>query len=431
MHILSRAAPAVLFACAALGATTGRAAAQGAPPAPAVGVAEVRSEPVTSVSQYVGRIQAVDSVALVARVTAYLEQRLFTEGADVKKGQLLYVLEQGPFQAQVLAQQGNLAEAQANVTNASVNFQRQKALLNTPAGQKQAFDNALATARGNAGNVLTAQGNLQAAQINLAYTEIRAPVDGRITETAVNEGNVVSPTSGTLATIVTQDPMYVEFPVATRDVVTLQKKYASLGGLGAAHVHLLLTNGDTYDKDGKLDYVSPTVSTNTDTITLRATIANPERDGGDQGGVGTRQLVNGEFVTVQITDPHPVNSLVVPSSSVLSDQQGDYVFTVDAQNKAHRSNIKLGTLQGSQQVVDSGLKDGDRVIVDGVQRVHAGMRVQPEAPQAVVPDPGSAQPTQGSSSPAPASGTPKQKAAAAQNGQSAPPSAPGTTPSRQ
>ncbi len=373
MHILSRAAPAVLLACAALGATTGRAAAQGAPPAPAVGVAEVSAKPVTSTNQYVGRIQAIDSVALVARVTAFLEQRLFTEGADVKKGQLLYVLEQGPFQAQVLAQQGNLDQAQANVKNASVNFQRQKALLNTPAGQKQAFDNALATARGNAGNVLTAQGNLQAAQINLAYTEIRAPVDGRITQTAVNEGNVVSPTSGTLATIVTQDPMYVEFPVASRDVVTLQKKYAPSGGLGSAKVKLQLTNGDTYDRDGKLDYVSPTVSANTDTITLRATIANPERGGGDQGGVGTRQLVNGEFVTVLISDPHPVMSLIVPSSAVLSDQQGDYVFTVDAQNKAHRSNIKLGTLQGSQQVVDSGLKDGDHVIVDGVQRVHAGM----------------------------------------------------------
>ena len=428
MHILSRAAPAVLLACAALGATGNRAAAQGAPPAPTVGVTEVTAQPVTSLNQYVGRIQAVDSVALVARVTAYLEQRLFTEGADVKKGQLLYVLEQGPFQAQVLAQQGNLAEAQANVTNASVNFQRQKALLNTPAGQKQAFDNALATARGNAGNVLTAQGNLQAAQINLAYTEIRAPVDGRITQTAVNEGNVVSPTSGTLATIVTQDPMYVEFPVATRDVVTLQKKYDAQGGLGSAKVHLVLTNGDTYDRDGKLDYVAPTVSTTTDTITLRATIANPERGGGDQGGVGSRQLVNGEFVTVQITDPHPVMSLIVPSAAVLSDQQGDYVFTVDAQNKAHRTNVKLGSLNGSQQVVSDGLKEGDHVIVDGVQRVHAGMQVQPAAPQPVVPDPGSQAP---SSQPASASGTPAEKSTAAQNGQASPTPAPATTPNRQ
>ncbi|WP_428377698.1 efflux RND transporter periplasmic adaptor subunit [Lichenicoccus sp.] len=428
MHILSRAAPAVLLACAALGATGDRAVAQGAPPAPAVGVTEVRSQPVTSVSQFIGRIQAVDSVALVARVTAFLERRLFTEGADVKKGDLLYVLEQGPFQAQVLAQQGALAQAQANIRYASLSLQRQQALLHTPAGQQSNLDNAVATAKGNAGAVLTAQGNLQSAQINLAYTEIRAPVDGRITETAVNEGNVVSPTSGTLATIVTQDPMYVEFPVATRDVVTLQKKYAALGGLGAARVHVMLTNGDTYDKAGKLDYVSPTVAANTDTIPLRATIANPERGGGDQGGVGSRQLVNGEFVTVQITDPHPVMSMIVPSAAVLSDQQGNYVFTLDAQNKAQRSNVKLGPLNGAQQVVESGLREGDRVIVDGVQRVHAGLQVQPEAPQAVVADPSEAPPASG---PAKGQAAPAEKSGAAQNGNAAPPATPGTTPNRQ
>ena len=427
MKSLIRTGAVVLVACAVAGASPGAATAQQPSKGPpVVGVGEVHSQPVTSTSQYVGRVQAIDSVALVARVTAFLDQRLFVEGADVKKGQLLYVLEQGPFQAQVLAQQGNLAEAQANVTNAGVNFQRQKALLNTPAGQKQAFDNALATARGNAGNVLTAQGNLQAAQINLGYTEIRSPVDGRITATTVNQGNVVSPTSGTLATIVTQDPMYVSFPVATRDVVTLQKKYASSGGLGSAKIGLQLTNGDSYDQTGKLDYVSPTVAANTDTITLRATVPNPERDGGDKGGVSTRLLVNGAFVTVLISDPHPVNSLVVPRAAVLSDQQGDYVFVLDAQNHAQRANIKLGDTIEANQVVTSGLTEGQRIIVDGVQRVHAGAEVKPAAPEPVVTgsDAGQGGTQAGSSS---ATG----KAAAAQNGNGAPSPAPGTTPSRQ
>ena len=427
MQSLIRTGTVILAACAAAGLSGGDVRAQkpAAPPPPVVGVTTVHMQPVTATNQYIGRVQAIDSVALVARVTAFLEQRLFTEGADVKKGQLLYVLEQGPFQAQVLAQQGNLSEAQANVTNASVNFQRQKALLNTPAGQKQAFDNALATARGNAGNVLTAQGNLQAAQINLAYTEIRSPVDGRITATAVNQGNVVSPTSGTLATIVTQDPMYVVFPVASRDVVTLQKKYANVGGLGAAKIGLQLTNGDNYDQTGKLDYVSPTVSANTDTISLRATIANPERDGGDQGGVSTRELVNGAFVTVQISDPHPVNSLVIPRAAVLSDQQGDYVFVLDAQNHAQRANIKLGETIEAEQVVDSGLKEGQRVVVDGVQRVHAGAVVSPAAPEAVA---GSTPVQGGQAQGGPNAGAGK---AAAQNGNGAPTQAPGTTPSRQ
>jgi membrane fusion protein, multidrug efflux system len=389
MQSLIRTGTVLLVACAVAGAPRGHAIAQGAPGGPpVVGVTEVHSRPVTTTSQYIGRVRAVDSVALVARVTAFLEQRLFTEGAEVKKGQLLYLLEQGPFQAQVLAQQGNLAQAQANVVNSSVNFERQKTLLHTPAGQQQAYDNALATARGNAGAVLTAQGNLQAAQINLAYTEIRAPIDGRITQTAVNQGNVVSPTSGTLATIVSQDPMYIEFPVASRDVVSLQKKYAPAGGLAAARIGLQLTNGDNYDQNGTLDYVSPQVSTSTDTVTLRAKVPNPERGGGDNGGVSTRELRDGAFVTVLISDPHPVNSMIIPRAAVLSDQQGDFVYVLDAQNRAQRANVKLGETQEADQVVLSGLKDGDRIVVDGLQRVHLGGPVTPAAPQAGVTDPG-------------------------------------------
>ena len=425
MQTFIRAGTLLLAACA-VAAVPGRASAQGAPGGPPlVGVAQVHTRPVTSTGEYIGRIQAIDRVALIARVTAYLEQRLFTEGADVKKGQLLYVLEQGPFQAQVLAQQGNLAGAQANVVNASVNFQRQKTLLNTPAGQKQAFDNALATQRGNAGAVLTAQGNLQVAQINLAYTEIRAPIDGRITETVVNQGNVVSPTSGTLATIVSQDPMYVEFPVASRDVVSLQKKYASVGGLGAAKVGLQLTNGDSYDQTGRLDYVAPTVSANTDTITLRATVPNPERDGGDQGGVSTRQLVDGAFVTVLISDPHPVTEMVIARSAVLSDQQGDYVYKLDANNVAQRANVKLGETIEADQVIQSGLAVGDHVVVDGVQRVHAGAPVRPAAPEAAVGG-GDAPGKQPAAPSAPAAGQ-----AAASSGSGAPAQTSGTTPTRQ
>ncbi len=373
------------------GAGMALAAPPPAPPPPAVGVAAVHSQPVTTSAQYIGRIQAIDRVALIARVTAYLDKRLFDEGAEVKKGDLLYVLEQGPFQAQLLAQQGALAQAQANVVNARVNFQRQAELLRTPAGQKQAYDNAAETAQSGAANVLTAQGNLQSAQIQLGYTEIRAPVDGRITSTAVNEGNVVSPTSGTLATIVTQDPMYVVFPAATRDVLGLQKKYQDTGGLGQAAVKLTLGDGSQYDHDGHLDYVSPTVANQTDTITLRATIANPKRGQGGGNGLTSRELVDGEFVTVTVQDPHPVQHLVIPRAAVLSDQQGDYAFTVDAQHHARRVNLRLGDIIGTDSVVLSGLTEGEGVIVDGLQRVRDGGLVSPTTPQPVVADPDVAQ----------------------------------------
>ena len=395
-RVAHRSAPLCLAALLSAGGIVGvsivtEAAppAAGAPPPPPVGVEPVRMQAVTSSAEYIGRIAAIDRVALVARVTAYLDKRLFDEGSEVKKGDLLYVLEQGPFQAEVLAQQGALAQAQSTVVNARINFQRQAELLRTPAGQKQAYDNAQASAQGGAANVLTAQGNLQSAQIQLGYTEIRAPVDGRISATSVNQGNVVSPSSGTLATIVTQDPMYVTFPVATRDLLTLQKKYAAVGGLGQAAIKLTLSDGTPYDQVGKLDYVSPTVATQTDTITLRATVANPKRGAASSSdGVTTRELVDGEFATVTIQDPHPVQQMVIPRAAVLSDQQGNYVFSPDAQNKVIRADLKLGETVGTDVVVLSGLRQGEQVVVDGIQRLHAGETVTPSAPQPVVADPG-------------------------------------------
>lgn len=382
-----------LAAAALLSGATAFAAPPGGPGGPpAVGVQPVGHQAVTASSDYIGRIQAIDRVALVPRVTAYLDKRLFDEGAEVKKGDLLYVLEQAPFQAAVLAQQGALEQAQSTVANAGINFARQKALLSTPAGQKQSYDNALASARGGAAAVISAQANLQTAQIQLGYTEIRAPVDGRISATAVNEGNVVSPSTGTLATIVTQDPMYVTFPAASRDVLSMQKKYQDVGGLSAAAIKLTLGDGTSYDQAAKLDYVAPTVSENTDTITLRATVANPKRGSvttaQSNDGVSTRQLVDGEFVTVTVADPHPVDRLVIPRAAVLSDQEGDYVFLLAAGDTAKRADLKLGETVGANAVVLSGLKDGDQVIVDGIQKLHDGAKVSPGAPQRVVPDPG-------------------------------------------
>ena len=347
---------------------------------PAVGTETVHRRPVVQVSEYVGRVQAVDSVALVARVTGYLEQRMFTEGSEVTKGQLLYVIEQPPYQAQVEADQGTLAQAQANAAFADAQFKRQANLLRTPAGQQSNYDQTLATQRADQAAVLSAQANLKTAAINLDYTEIRAPVDGRITATSVNPGNVVGPGSGTLATIVTQDPMYVVFPVAERDVAALTRRYAGAGGLAAAHVGIRLSDGKTYDRQGRLDYLSPTVSNSTDTITLRATVANPVRNAGAASGTGDRALVSGQFVTALIEAPQPISLVTIPQSAVLSDQQGSYVFTVGAGDVAHRTDIHTGEQEGTDVAVLSGLDDGATIIVDGIQRVRDGGKVSPGAP---------------------------------------------------
>src|SRR5215472_17760223 len=244
------------------------AQAQPASGPPAVGVVRAERQQITQTDEFIGRIQSIGRVALVARVSAYLEKRLFVEGSEVNKGDLLYLLEQPPFQAQVDADKATVAQLEAQHTFAEQQLARSQFLLKTPAGQQQTVDQDISNERSLAAQVASAKAQLDIAEINLGYTEIRAPINGRISATEVTEGNVVSPTSGTLATLVSQDPMYVLFPVSMRTALDLRTRYAAKGGYNAVLIKLRLQDGRIYQHDGKLDYVSPTVAENTDTVTL-------------------------------------------------------------------------------------------------------------------------------------------------------------------
>jgi membrane fusion protein, multidrug efflux system len=344
---------------------------------PAVGVVHVQKSPITETSEFVGRIEATDRVALVARVTAFLDQRLFTEGSEVKKGDLLYMLEQAPFQADLAAKAATVQQTQAQLANATLAFNRVSSLLKTPAGQQSAVDDARATMLSDAAQVQNAEALQRQSQINLDYTEIRAPIGGKIGRTTVTIGNVVSPSSGVLATIVSQDPMYVVFPVALRTALDLRDRYAKEGGFSAVVIKLRLANGHIYSQTGKLNFFDNTVSQTTDTITLRGSVANPPLNDGTFGGAPVRELTDGEFVTVLLEGVEPIEVLTVPRAAVLSDQQGDYVYTVDAQNKVQQARIQLGQSTPTTASVLSGLTEGAMVIVDGVQRVRPGIVVSP------------------------------------------------------
>jgi membrane fusion protein (multidrug efflux system) len=261
--------------------------------------------------------------------------------------------------------------------------------LRTPAGQQSNVDSALASERALAAQIAGAQAQLKTAQINLGYTEIRAPIDGRITSTAVTEGNVVSPTSGTLANLVSQDPMYVIFPISTRAGLDLRARYANSGGFSAVVIRLRLQTGEIYGQEGKLDYASPTVAENTDTITLRGVIPNPVFPGMQAGQPGSRELSDGEFVSVLLEGVQPITVLGVPRAAVLSDQQGDYVYVVDDQGKAQIRRIQLGQSTPTTAVVTNGLTEGELIISEGLQRVRPGEAVSagpatppPSTPQA-------------------------------------------------
>ena len=354
------------------------AKAQPAPAGPpAVGVVRVARQEITQSNEFVGRIQSIGRVSLVARVSAFLEKREFVEGQEVKKDDLLYLLEQPPYQAQVDFNKANVAQLEAQHTFAQQQLARAEYLLKTPAGQQQNVDQTISNERSLAAQVASAKAQLETAQINLGYTEIRAPIDGKISATDVTEGNVVSPSSGTLATLVSQDPMYVIFPVAQRTALQLRDRYVPEGGFQAVVIRVRLPNGKIYEQVGHLDYISPTVDQNTDTITLRGVIPNPLIASAKDGTPPIRQLTDKEFVTVLLEGVQPVSVLGIPRSAVLTDQQGDYVYVVDGQNRAEVRRIHLGQSTPQTAIVTSGLNEGELVISEGVQRVRPGEVVSP------------------------------------------------------
>lgn len=346
-------------------------------PPPSVGVVHATKQAVTETSEYIGRIQAIGRVALTARVTAFLDKQLFAEGTEVKESDLLYTLERAPFEAAVQQQEAAVAQFSALLANANIQLQRAQSLIGTPAGQRSNVDDATATQRSQAAQLLAAQAQLKQAQINLAYTEIHAPIAGKISRTAVTVGNVVSPSSGVLAVIVSQDPIYVLFPVPVRAEMELEKRYFDKGGLKAVVLKLRLPDGSMYDQEGKIDYVDPTVAQTTDTLLMRGEIANPPLRPVVEGQPVDRRLIDGEFVTVTVAGIEPIMALGIPRSAVLSDQQGDYVYVVDAQNHVTQQRIELGQSTPTVAVVTSGLQDGETVVVDGLQRVRPGIVVAP------------------------------------------------------
>jgi membrane fusion protein, multidrug efflux system len=366
---------ALLFCSAGFAARAQMQGAAGGPP-PAVGVARAEPHAITETQEFVGRVQATQRVALAARVTAFLDRQTFTEGAEVKTGDLLYVLEQAPFQADLAAKQANVAQATAQLQNAKFAYDRASTLLKTPAGQQAAYDAAKATMLSDAAQLSAAEAQERQAAISLGYTEIRAPIAGKIGRTAVTPGNIVSPSSGTLATIVSQDPMYVVFGVPVRSVLELRKAASGEGGAeDAFRIRLRLPDGRDYAKFGRLGFIDNTVGQGTDTIILRGRIANPLVASPE--GQPIRELVDGEFVTVLLEGARPTEVLAIPRAAVMTDQQGDYVYALDKGNHVQQTRVTLGQATPLLASVLGGLASGQTVIVDGLQKVRPGQVVAP------------------------------------------------------
>jgi membrane fusion protein (multidrug efflux system) len=340
-------------------------APQQAPP-PAVTVVAVASQGVTPVSSFTGRVEAVDKVDLRARVEGFLDLRHFTEGQDVRQGDLLFTIEKAQYEAAVARAEADVARARATLDNAQLQLDRAEQLARNRNIAEATRDDRQAERDAARAELVAAEAALRTVRLDLGYTEITAPISGRIGVSAYSQGDLVNPASGTLATIVSQDPIFVTFPVSSRELLEVRAAAERRGeDVRAVRVKVRLPNGKLYDQAGAVNFVGNQVDPGTDTVTVRAALPNP-----------ARRLVDGQLVGVVVEREEPVQALVIPQAALLADQGGPYVLVVNSDSQVEQRRIKLGQQTGAEIVVEKGLAQGDSVIVDGLQQVRPGQVVQ-------------------------------------------------------
>jgi membrane fusion protein (multidrug efflux system) len=346
-------------------APSGSATAQGAAVPPSVSVVEVINREITETGEFVGRVTAIDKVDIVARVPGFIEERKFVEGQLVKKGDLLFRIEQATYKAAVEQQRASLAKAKANEANTRIQLERGKELVRNQNISQATLDQRAADQASAQASIMQAQALLDEAEINLGYTEIRSPIDGRIGLATFTEGNLVQPTSGRLATIVKQDPIYVVFQISERDVLNYRRRIAeSQDKYPHVKIHIKLPDGRLYPHDGISNFLDVQVDANTDTVAVRAEVPNPDN-----------LLIPNGIVGVTVERGAPRSALLVPQSAVQLDQAGRYVLVVDQARKVELRRVTTGVEQGREIVVTEGLKTGELVIVEGIQKVRPGQVV--------------------------------------------------------
>jgi len=369
--ILMLAATALISACGKGGAPQ----QQQMPPAE-VGVLAAKAQAVPITRDLVGRISATRTADVRARVPGVLQKRVYTEGANVKEGELLFRIDPAPLQAALNVELANLAAAQATYTNNHKKAERAHAIVDKGLMSMTDYDNALADERTAAAAVKQAQAHVDNARINLGYANVTAPIAGRASQQKVTEGALVGQGEATLLTTVEQiDPVYVNFSQAVGELDLLKRAVASglveLDAPGKAKVELLRPNGDPYGITGTLDFSDAAVDAATGAVNLRGIAPNPEH-----------VLLPGMFVNVRVTVGELKHAWLVPQVAVQRDAKGAYVYVLGADGKIAQKTIETYTTQGADWIVYGGLNDGDQIVTSGVMKVHPGAPAKAAAPQA-------------------------------------------------
>ena len=373
---LAAAFAGAAFLLAACGDNKGDAGkgAPAAPPPAEVGVITVAPRPVGLVTELPGRLEASRVAQVRARVPGIVQKRLFTEGSDVKAGQPLFQIDPASLQASVASAEATLARAQANVVQATAQAERYKPLLEANAVSKQEYVNAVAAQKTAEADAAAARAALRTGQINLGYATVTAPIAGRIGRALVTEGALVGQGEATPLAVVQQiNPMYVNFTQSTTEVLQLRRSIASgkfkRAGGDSASVKIVLEDGSEYPIGGRLLFSDLSVDPTSGQITLRAEVPNP-------GGL----LLPGMYVRVRLEQAETPTGILVPQQAVTRGGKGDTVLVVGADNKPMPRVVTISSSLGTDWVVTGGLQQGDRVIVDGFQKMFA-----PGAPVTPVP----------------------------------------------
>ena len=377
----SRPTPASIAALScllALAACGDKAPPSGPPPAPEVGVVTVVQRTLDVPTELPGRVEAARVAQVRARVTGIVQKRLFTEGSDVKAGDVLYQIDPAPYKAAIDSAKASLAKAQANEQQTTGLLNRYKPLREANAISQQDFVNATSSAAQAGADVAAAKAAVQTAQLNLDYATVTAPISGRIGQALVTEGALVSATEATQMALIQQvDQVYVNFAQPVSDITKLRNAFASgkSKSLGLTiPVSIALDDGSILPQTGKLLFSDLTVDPTSGQVNVRAKVANP--DGA---------LMPGMYVRGRIAQQQVDSAVLLPQQAVQRTTQNDTVMVVGADGKPAARVVKLGGSQNSNWIVLDGLKPGEQVIVDGFQRIRPGGTVKPVAWSASAP----------------------------------------------
>lgn len=341
-----------------------------APPPPEVEIITIKSQPVPNIIELPGRVQAVRKAEVRARVNGIVQRRLYEEGSEVRAGQPLFAIDPRELRAGLNAVQATLARAQANAANAHQDVNRYQPLLADQAISRQEYDAAVARLRTAQADVAQARAQVESARLSLSYTTVNAPISGRAGRAQVTEGALVTVAEGNLMTVIEQmNPVYVNFSQSSSDILEIRRDIEAgrlkVPELGRTPVELKLEDGAAYGITGYIDFLDLTIDEDTGTVALRAEFPNPGR-----------MLLPGQFVRARIRAGTRPGGIVIPQRAVRMTEQGGTVMVVGDKSLVEVREIQLGEMSGANWVIAGGLKVGDRVIVNGLQKVRAGQPVR-------------------------------------------------------